>query len=119
MPDIKKSIKFKDQQNKIIKELYNLLPLDDSNSFTLYTLEQPEYEHIRKQILDMIPDIKKYFSINNMKSVSNPNKSHRSWLCITRSILKQKYTIFMTDCYIKMNENKIKTRRYTFIQKPT
>lgn len=115
MPDIKKSVKFQKEQNKIITTLFNLLPLDDSNSFVRYNLEQNE--NIKQQILDLIPDIKKYFSITNMKSVQDPDKSKYPWLCIIRSILKHKYNIISKDCIIKIDNKPIHTRKYYIIEK--
>ena len=62
MPDTKKSIKFKKEQAVLITNLFNLLPLDDSNSFVRHDLEQNI--DLQKQILDFIPDIKKYFNVS-------------------------------------------------------
>jgi len=115
MPGVSKSVKYQKEQNEIIDKLFNLLPLDEDNSFFLYNLDQNT--EIHKQIIDMIPDIKKYFNINNMKSVQNPNNKLRPWLCIIRSILKLKYTIFITDSFVKINDNPVKTRKYTFLKK--
>ena len=111
----KKDIKYKNEQNELIITLFNLLPLDDTNSFILYTLDQNTELH--QQIIDLIPKIKQYFKINNMHSVKKPNNTLRPWLCIIRSVLKLRYTIFITDCFIKIDEKSKKTRKYTFIQK--
>jgi hypothetical protein len=73
MPTEKKSVKFKTEQHELINTLFNLLPLDDSNSFILDTLKKNN--EIQQQILNLIPDIKKYFNINNIHGVKNTNKS--------------------------------------------
>lgn len=111
----KKSIKYKDEQNTLISNLFNLLPLDNENSFILYNLDKNT--EIQQQILNLIPDIKKYFNINNMASVKNPDKIKRPWIGIIRSILKPKYNIFMTEYSIKIDNKTIRTRKYTFIEK--
>lgn len=115
MPTEKKSVKFQKEQIELISNLYNLLPLDNTNSFILYTLEQNT--ECQRQIIDLVPNIKKYFNINNIHGVKNTEKSKRPWICIIRSILKQSYDIFITECSIKINEKTIRTRKYTFIQK--
>jgi len=111
----KKSIKYKNEQNDLVITLFNLLPLDNENSFILYNLDNNT--ELQQQILDLIPDIKKYFNINNMASVKNSDKIQRPWIGIIRSILKPKYNIYMTEYSIKINNKTIRTRKYTFIEK--
>lgn len=114
MPPTKKDEKFQKEQDELIITLYNLLPLDDTNSFILYTLDQNI--ELQQQILNLIPDIKKYFNVYGIYGINN-SKSKRPWICIIRSILKRTYNIFITECSIKVNEKTIRTRKYTFIEK--
>ena len=67
--------------------------------------------------MELIPEIRKYYSFNGMKAVGEPNKIKRPWLSIIKHLLKNKYKIVTDEVRIvNNNDNKeIRTTKYTFI----
>jgi hypothetical protein len=55
-----KSQLYKKEQRDIIDKIINIMGLDDENSVTLYELDNNDEK--QKKILDLIPEIRKYFS---------------------------------------------------------
>ena len=96
--------------NKII----NILDLDDHKSITLYKLDNDtEKQH---RILDLIPDIKKYYSYSCIKGVRDTHNVKRPYLSIIKHLTKQKYDMISSDHRITVNNKKIRTKRYFFME---
>ena len=57
-----------------------------------------------RKIIELIPDIRKYFSFNSIKAVGEPHKIKRPWLSIIKQITKLKYSITTKDHRIKMGD---------------
>ena len=115
MPNIKKIVKYNKQQAEILDKIINILELDDENSTTLYELDTNKNK--QKKILDLIPDIRKYFSYACMKGVREPEKVKRPHLSIIKHIMKSKYNIYNSDHRVIINDDKIRTTKYIFIKK--
>jgi hypothetical protein len=65
--------------------------------------------------MELIPEIRKWFSFNNMKAVGEPEKIKRPWLSIIKYLTKSKYTIESKELQFKNKEEKwIKTPMYIF-----
>ena len=62
----------------------------------------------------LIPNIRKYFSFNNIKAIGEPEKIKRPWLSIIRQLTKSKYQLLSCDYRIEINGNKIRTKKYIF-----
>ena len=105
-----KDEKFPTEQSDIIEKLYNLLELNE-NSITLHELDTNKDK--QQQIIDLFPDIQKYFTISHI--IPYPNKTNRLYLSIIKQILKRKYQIFSKEIRINVNNEKIRTKSYTFI----
>lgn len=58
-----KSELYKDEQDEIIEKLINIIDLEDDNYIILHNLDNNETK--KQEILDLIPDIKKYFSFTS------------------------------------------------------
>lgn len=112
---IHKNILYHSQQIDIVNKIITILELDNYNSITLYELDN----NINKQnqILNLLPDIKKYFSLSFVKGVQNPDSLKRPWLSIIKQILKDDFSIISSDFRFNINNEKIRTKKYFFIKK--
>ena len=110
-----KSILYAKEQNEIIDKIIDILQLDDKNSIVLYNLENDMDK--RKKIMDLIPEIRKYYMYNNMKGVSDPHKVKRPWLSVIRQVTKLKYKMVSKDYRVVNNNKIIRTKIYYFNKK--
>ena len=112
---IVKTSLYKIEQENIINNIINILDLDDENSITLYELDNNK--HLQEQLLSLIPNIKKFFTISFNKGITNPDKTKRPYLSIIKQILKTKYNIYNSDFRINYSDLNIRTTKYIFIKK--
>jgi len=109
-----KSDLYKEQQYNIIDNLINILNLDEDNGITLYDLDNNEDK--QKEIMDLIPEIKKYFRIDSIHGIRNTDTIKRPYLSIIRNITKIKYNILLTDFRTERDNKKIRTTKYIFLK---
>ena len=107
---ISKDEKYQAEQADIINKLYDILDLQE-NSITLHELDTNKNK--QQQIIDLFPEIQKYFSISY--AIPHPDRIKRLYLSIIKQILKRRYHIFSKEVRIDIDELKIRTKRYTFI----
>jgi hypothetical protein len=112
MPMRLKSELYKKEQEEIVNKIILILDLENKNTYTLYELDNNE--NIQKQIMDLIPEIRKWFSFNNLKAVGEPTKRKRPWLSIIKQLTKTSYELLSEDCRISNNGKEIRTHQYTF-----
>jgi len=110
-----KSELYEKEQDEILKKIITILELDDDNSITLYELDTNKEK--QERILELIPEIRKYFSYACMKGVREPEKVKRPYLSIIKHIAKLKYNIYNSDFRISINNEKIRTTKYIFFIK--
>ena len=108
-----KSILYKNEQNQICDKIIDILQLDDNKSITLYELDNDKEK--QQNILDLIPDIRKYFSFGSIIGASEPESTKRPWLSIIRHITKIKYQLIYGDYTKKINDSRVRTKRYIFL----
>lgn len=108
-----KSELYKKEQDEIIDKIITILDLENKNTYTLYELDKNE--EIQKNIIELIPEIRKWFSFNGIKAVGEPNKIKRPWLSIIKHLLKIKYKIESKDFQFTEKGQYIRTHIYTFI----
>lgn len=108
-----KSELYKKEQEEIVDKIISILDLENRTEYTLYELDKNE--EIQKKIMELIPEIRKYYSFNNLKAVGEPNKRKRPWLSIIKNLLKTKYNIVSKDFQFTENKNHIRTHIYKFI----
>lgn len=112
----KKTELYKKEQENIIKNIIDILDLDDNNSCLLYEVEQNEDKI--EQLMKLIPTIRKFFSFSKIRGVSEPRTTKRPWLSMVRQITKYKYNMYACDVKIDIKENgetkKIRTQKYFF-----
>ena len=105
-----KSELYKKEQEEIVDKIISILDLENRTEYTLYELDKNE--EIQKQIMELIPEIRKYYAFNNMKAVGEPNKRKRPWLSIIKNLLKTKYNIITDISYL--TDDKSQTQIYKF-----
>lgn len=107
-----KSELYKKEQDDVIDKIITILDLEHKQTYTLYELDNNE--EIQKQIMELIPEIRKWFSFNNMKAVGEPEKRKRPWLSIIKNLIKSKYDIDSKEYQFKNEEAWMKTPIYIF-----
>ena len=108
-----KSELYKKEQDELIRKIITILDLENNATFTLYELDKNE--EIQKLIMELIPEIRKWFSFNGIKAVGEPSKIKRPWLSIIKHLLKTRYNIVSKDFQFTENGKYIRTQVYRFI----
>lgn len=107
-----KSILYKKEQDELVDKIINILELDNENSIILYDLDNDKIK--QDKILELIPEIRKYYSFNGIKAVGEPNKIKRPWLSIIKHLIKKKYNMVSLDYHFTEDGNHIRTQKYCF-----
>jgi hypothetical protein len=108
-----KSILYKKEQEKLVNKIINILELDNTNSIILYDLDNDKNK--QNKILELIPEIRKYYSFSTIIGASEPNKAKRPYLSIIRQLTKSKYKLNSYDYRIKQDgKEDIRTKKYFF-----
>ena len=107
-----KSELYKKEQEDIVDKIVKILDLENKTEYTLYELDKNE--EIQKQIMELIPEIRKYYSFNGIKAVGELNKIKRPWLSIIKHLIKQKYNMVSLDYHFTEEGNHIRTQKYCF-----
>jgi len=108
-----KSELYKKEQDEIIDKICKILDLENKNTYTLYEFDNNK--EIQEKIMELIPEIRKWFSFNNMKAVGEPEKRKRPWLSIIKQLTKEKYRLESKAFRITENNKEIRTYQYTFM----
>jgi len=109
-----KSELYKKEQEEIVDKIVKILDLENKTEYTLYELDNNE--EIQKQIMELIPEIRKWFSFNGIKAVGEPQKIKRPWLSIIKHLIKSKYNMKSLDYHFTENGKHIRTQMYNFIK---
>lgn len=109
-----KSELYKKEQEEIVDKIIEILDLENNNIINLCDLD--EYNDKQKQIMELIPEIRKYYSFNGIKAVGEPNKIKRPWLSIIKHLTKEKYKLESKEYrFFDEKENKyLRTQKYIF-----
>ena len=107
-----KSELYKKEQDEIIDKIITILDLKNKNTYTLYELDKNE--EIQKNIIELIPEIRKWFSFNGIKAVGEPSKIKRPWLSIIKHLTKSKYNLESKSFHFKNKEKWVMTQQYIF-----
>ncbi len=110
-----KSLLYSKEQEELFDKIINILNLDENNSITLYELDNDIVK--QNKILDLIPDIRKYFNFSTISGARYTNRIVRPWLSIIRQLTKHKLYISSTDYRILVGDKKIRTKKYVFLEK--
>lgn len=85
-----KSDLYATEQQDICERAVAILDLDDQSSVWLGDLDDDKERQLR--LLELIPDIRTYFSYTLIPGANNPNKLARPWLSIAKAVTKDYYT---------------------------
>jgi hypothetical protein len=107
-----KSELYKKEQEEVVDKVITILNLEHKNTYTLYELDKNE--EIQNKIMELIPEIRKWFSFNGLKAVGEPNRIKRPWLSIIKQFTKTKYNLVVNELRYTHNGKPIKTQHYTF-----
>ena len=107
-----KSELYKKEQEEIVDKIIAILDLENKKTYTLYELDNNK--EIQKQIMELIPEIRKWFSFNGMKAVGEPEKIKRPWLSIIKHLIKSKYNMVSKDFQFTLDGKYIRTHIYSF-----
>ena len=108
-----KSELYKKEQEEIVDKIITILDLENKTEYTLYELDKNE--EIQKQIMELIPEIRKYYSFSTIIGASEPTKAKRPYLSIIRQLTKSKYKLNSYDYRIKQDgKEDIRTKKYIF-----
>ena len=111
-----KSILYKKEQNELIDKIINILELDNENSIILYNIDNDKTK--QDKILELIPEIRKYYSFSTIIGASEPEKTKRFYLSIIRQLTKNKFNMLSCDYRVKKDDNsEIRTKKYIFTKK--
>jgi len=103
------------KEQEITDKIINILELND-NSILLYNLDNDKTK--QDKLLELIPDIRKYYSFTSSIGASEPDKAKRPYVSIIRQFTKNKFKMISSDFKLKINnDNIIRTKKYTFIKK--
>ena len=78
-----KSELYKKEQEEIVDKIITILDLENKTEYTLYELDKNE--EIQKKIMELIPEIRKYYSFNGIKAVGEPTKIRSTFSGISAS----------------------------------
>jgi hypothetical protein len=113
-----KSDLYAPEQAAIKQRVIDILQLDELNSTTLYDLDR----NIEKQnkLMELIPEIRKFFSFGKMTGVTEPTHIQRPWLGIVKYMTRDEYEILKCDYRFRHPDTNevIRTKRYVFQRKP-
>jgi hypothetical protein len=109
-----KSELYKKEQEEIVDKIITILDLENNNVINLCDLDSGINK--QKQIMELIPEIRKYYSFNGIKAVGEPNKIKRPWLSIIKHLTKEKYNLASKEYrFFDGKENKyLRTQKYIF-----
>lgn len=110
-----KSILYRQEQEEIIESIIDIIQLDNNKSISLYDLDNDMEK--QDKIMNMIPEIRKFFSFSTIIGASEPHRAKRPYLSIIKQLCKKKYDISVYDCRIKIDGKDVRSKRYVFVLK--
>jgi len=103
---------YKTEQEELADTIINILNLDADNSIILYDIDHNT--EIKDGIMNLVPELRKYFSYNNINGLTRPERMKRPYLSLIRQITKVKYSMTSEDIRIDREGQIIRTKRYSF-----
>lgn len=107
-----KSELYREEQEAIVDAIVEILDLNNKKVFTLH--EWDNDTAIQTRILELIPNIRRWYSCNRLKAVTDPERIRRPWLSIIKQLTKNRYTIKCKARHFKVDGQWLVTQQYTF-----
>jgi len=117
MPDIPKNVKYAAEQDRVLRNLLDILNYNQDLTFLLTDLD--ENVEIQVRILALSEDIRKYYPSSGCVGV-NRRECKRAYLSIIRFLLKHHgRELYSNDYTVKLGEKKYKkTKKYKIVPPP-
>jgi hypothetical protein len=111
-----KSLLYDVEQEDIINKIIKIIGITvENNTITLYDIDNNNT--MKQQLMELIPEIRKWFSFSHIKPICNPENFNRPYLCIIKQITKKKWIINYKDFRIYRDDTVIRTQQYTFTER--
>ena len=114
MPDKKKQLKYKKEQQEILDKLLEILNYNNDYTFYLYDLDNKI--KLQESIINLSNDIRKYYPSSSCMGI-NGKKCKRPYLSIIRYIIKfHNKELYFMDYTLEIENGKtIRTKKYKII----
>jgi hypothetical protein len=113
---LKSDLYAKEQDDTIDKIIQIIGITTENNTITLYEIDNNEI--IKQQLIELIPEIRTWFSFGHINPISNPDSYKRPYLTIIKQITKKKWAIHYQDFRIYQEDGAIiRTQQYTFTKR--
>jgi hypothetical protein len=112
---LKSELYAKEQDNTIDKIIQIIGITEENNTITLHEIDNNEI--MKQQLMDLIPEIRTWFSFAHINPISNPDNYKRPYLTIIKQITKKKWIIDYHDFRIYQEDVIIRTQQYTFTKR--
>ena len=113
-----KSELYKKEQLEILDKIVAILNINKQPAMTLLDLDNDTEK--QTAIMELLPDVYKYFSKSYIEGAKRPGRVKRPWLSITKAILKLKYTLVTSGYNLTLpNGNRFQTVKYYFVRTDT
>jgi len=107
-----KSQLYKQQQEEIVNKLLTILDLENNNSLILYHLDNNQ--ELQEKVMDLIPEIRTFFTFYEMPAICDPHKFKRPYFLIIKYLLKSTYNITKKEFHFTQSGKYIRTVKYFF-----
>ena len=95
----------KEKQEEVINKIINILNLENKQKYSLYELDHDE--KIQNQIIELLPEIQKWFSLNVLVASRRRRLVRLPWTIILNAVLNTTFTIEIKDEKINIMEKKL------------
>ena len=110
-----KKIRFIKERKEILEKIYNIIGINENNKM-FYTHEIDNDEEKKQKIEDLIPDIKKNFSVSTWLCFNKSRNMNKKHISIVKYILKDMIIDYSSmPCKLKKNNKFISTTQYNIL----
>jgi len=110
-----KKIRFIKERKEILEKIYNIIGINENNKM-FYTHEIDNDEEKKQKIEDLIPDIKKNFSVSTWLCFNKSRNMNKKHISIVKYILKDMIIDYSSmPCKLKKNNKFINTTQYNIL----
>jgi hypothetical protein len=115
MPDIKKHIKFSEEQTRILSTLLHILNINGNYTFLLSDLD--ENMELQRKILDLGTEVRRFHPSSGCSGINGRSICKRPYLSIIRYVLKyHRKELYSNDYAIPLGDHRYKkTKKYKIV----
>ena len=112
---LKSELYAKEQDDTIDKIIQIIGITEENNIIMLHEIDNNET--MKQQLMDLIPEIRTWFSFGHINPISNPDSYKRPHLTIIKQITKKKWDVTSKFSHIHINDDIVGTQQYTFTKR--